>query len=223
MAILEINTDLSARAMHETEAMAWVDTPMAGVTRRILEREGEDGARRATSVVRYVPGSRFSPHTHRAGEEFLVLEGTFSDENGDYGRGFYVRNPPGSSHAPFSTGGTTIFVKLQQFAPDDTKQVALDTNTATWQPGASNGVELLPLHQHGEERVVLLRLSPGVTFASHDHPGGEEIFIIDGAVEDEHGVYPKGCWLRSPPGSGHAPRSPVGALLYVKSGHLVAT
>lgn len=220
MAILEINTDLSARAVHETEAMAWVRSPMQGVTRRMLERQGEDGAQRATSVVRYAPGSRFSAHTHRAGEEFIVLEGTFSDENGDYGQGFYIRNPPGSSHAPYSTGGTTIFVKLQQFAPDDTKQIALDTNAALWQPGSADGVEFMLLHEHGPEQVRLFRLAPGVSIDFHAHPGGEEIFVLDGAIEDEHGAYPKGCWLRCPPGSSHAPRSPGGALLWVKIGHL---
>ncbi len=220
MAIVEINIDLSERAVRETEAMAWVDTPMAGVTRRMLERQGEDGARRATSVVRYVPDSRFRAHTHRAGEEFLVLDGTFSDENGDYGPGFYVRNPPGSSHAPFSAGGTTIFVKLQQFAPGDTKHVVLDTNAATWRPGSTGGVEFLALHEHGHEQVRLFRLAPGVRIDLHSHPGGEEIFVLEGAIEDEHGAYPKGCWLRCPPGSSHAPRSPKGALLWVKSGHL---
>jgi hypothetical protein len=30
---------------------------------------------RATSIVRYAPQSRFSPHTHGGGEEFLVLDG----------------------------------------------------------------------------------------------------------------------------------------------------
>lgn len=222
MAIVEINTELSARAVRETEAMAWVDSPMAGVTRRMLEREGEDGAQRATSVVRYAPGSRFRAHTHRAGEEFLVLEGTFSDENGDYGEGFYVRNPPGSSHAPFSTDGTTIFVKLQQFAPGDTKQVVLDTKAATWRAGSADGVEFLTLHEHGQEQVRLFRLAPGVSIDLHGHPGGEEILVLDGAIEDEHGAYPKGCWLRNPPGSSHAPHSSGGALLWVKSGHLGA-
>jgi len=222
MAILEINTDLSKSAMHETEAMEWVASPMAGVTRRMLEREGEGGARRATSVVRYAPGSRFSPHTHRAGEEILVLEGTFSDENGDYRQGFYVRNPPGSTHTPFSSVGTTIFVKLQQFSPDDSKHVILDTNATPWQAGWEDGVEIMPLHEYGEERIDLFRLAPGVAFASHDHPGGEELFVVDGSIEDEHGSYPKGCWLRCPPGSSHAPASAGGALLYVKSGHLGA-
>ncbi|XQF94519.1 cupin domain-containing protein (plasmid) [Pseudoalteromonas espejiana] len=31
-----------------------------------------------------------------------MLSGTFSDESGDYPQGFYLRNPPGSSHAPKS-------------------------------------------------------------------------------------------------------------------------
>jgi anti-sigma factor ChrR (cupin superfamily) len=43
-----------------------------------------------------------------------VLEGTFSDEQGDYPAGSYVRNPVGSRHAPFSREGCTIFVKLHQ-------------------------------------------------------------------------------------------------------------
>jgi hypothetical protein len=39
---------------------------------------------RATSIVRYAPGSHFSPHTHGGGEEFFVLEGIFGDEQGEY-------------------------------------------------------------------------------------------------------------------------------------------
>lgn len=53
-----------------------------------------------------------------------------------------------------------------------------------------------------------------------DPPGGEEIFVLDGAVEDEEGRYATGSWLRNPPGSQHAPFSLEGCLLYVKIGHL---
>lgn len=74
---------------------------------------------RATSIVRYAPESRFAEHIHELGEEFLVLEGMFSDEHGDYGAGTYVRNPPGSSHSPYTVDGCTIFVKLRQFDPAD--------------------------------------------------------------------------------------------------------
>ena len=64
----------------------------------MLDRRGEEVAR-ATSLVSYAPGSHFERHIHDGGEEILVLEGTFSDEQGDYPTGTYLRNPVGSSHA----------------------------------------------------------------------------------------------------------------------------
>ena len=82
------------------------------VERRMLDRIGEEVAR-TTSVVRYAPQSRFSPHTHGGGGEFLVLDGVFQDEHGD----FPIRNPPTSSHTSGSAPGCTIFVKLWQFDP----------------------------------------------------------------------------------------------------------
>lgn len=95
-----INIDLSKRAfVHETSAH-WLPTPMPGVERRYLERDGGESAHRATTIVRYASGSRYSPHTHNSGEEFLVLKGIFSDQVGDYPAGTYVRNPRGSSHEP---------------------------------------------------------------------------------------------------------------------------
>jgi len=54
----------------------------------------------------------------------------------------------------------------------------------------------------------------------HGHPGGEEVFVLEGALADEDGVYPKGTWVRMPAGSTHAPWSEDGALLWVKAGHL---
>jgi len=196
-----------------------VDSPLPGVQRRMLERDGDEVAR-ATSIVRYAPGSDFSPHTHGAGEEFLVLEGIFSDEHGDYPPGSYVRNPPGSNHRPSSKEGCTIFVKLRQMDPSDQQTVRIDTNAATWSPGSGARSERLHLHSQGTEVVALVRLKPAVELPSHTHPGGEEILILAGTLADEHGRYPKGTWLRNPPGSRHAPTSPEGCLIYIKKGHL---
>ncbi len=86
---------------------------MSGVERKMLDRVGDEVAR-ATSIVRYAPNSHFSAHAHGGGEEFLVLEGVFSDEHGDYPPGTYVRNPVGSCHTPRSDGGCTLFVKLHR-------------------------------------------------------------------------------------------------------------
>jgi anti-sigma factor ChrR (cupin superfamily) len=217
---MNINADLSRRAVVYSDELPWVDSPLKGVQRRMLERDGDEVAR-ATSIVRYAPNSAFSPHTHGAGEEFLVLEGVFSDEHGDFGPGMYVRNPPGSKHTPASASGCTIFVKLRQMEPEDQQFVRIDTTKAPWQPGEAEGVQVMPLYEHDSERVRLVRLAPGTRIPRRAHPGGEEIFVLDGAFADEAGRYPKGAWLRTPPGGEHGAISEEGCTLYVKTGHLL--
>ena len=94
---MNINADYSQRVVINHHDLPWTSSPEAGVERRMLERQGDEVAK-ATSIVRYQAGSKFQMHTHDLGEEILVLEGTFSDEAGDYPAGTYLRNPPGSSH-----------------------------------------------------------------------------------------------------------------------------
>jgi quercetin dioxygenase-like cupin family protein len=143
---MKINADLSQRAVVHSEELPWIDSPLPGVQRRMLERDGGEVAR-ATSIVRYAPDSRFVPHTHGGGEEFLVLDGVFSDEHGDFGPGMYVRNPPGSRHTPRSAKGCTILVKLRQMAPEDQEHVRIDTTRAPWQPGPVEGASVMPLFE----------------------------------------------------------------------------
>lgn len=216
---MQIHADLSQRVVVYSEELPWVDSPMAGVQRRMLERDGEEVAR-ATSLVRYETGSFFSAHTHGGGEEFLVLDGIFSDENGDYSSGTYVRNPVGSSHTPKSESGCTILVKLWQISPEDQERVVIDTTNNSWLPGLVKGLQVMPLHTHNTENVALVKWEPGTVFKHHSHFGGEEIYVIDGVFEDEHGTYPKGTWIRNPHGSTHTPFSKEGCLIYVKTGHL---
>ena len=216
---MKLNADLSQRAIVASADLPWVDSPMAGVQRRLLERDGEEVAR-ATSLVRYAPGSHFAAHVHGGGEEFLVLEGVFSDENGDYPAGTYVRNPVGSKHAPASASGCTILVKLWQMQPTDQQRIVVDTTQAPWQPGLVPGLQVMPLHHYGTEHVALVKWAPGTQFQRHAHYGGEEIFVLAGVFEDEHGRYPAGSWLRSPSGSIHTPFSQAGCTIYVKVGHL---
>jgi anti-sigma factor ChrR (cupin superfamily) len=201
----------------------WLPSALAGVHRHPLDRVGGEVAR-ATTVVRYAPGSFFDRHVHGGGEEFLVLEGTFSDEHGDCAAGFYVRNPPGTSHTPFSRDGCTILVKLWQFAAGDTEPVRIDTRTGRWLPGVAAGLSVMPLHAHDGIDTALVRWAPHTRFATHVHPGGEEIYVLEGVFHDEHGVYPSGSWLRSPRWSRHTPFTGAeGATILVKVGHLGAT
>lgn len=218
---LRINADFDQRAVAVTGDMDWVSSPSSGVDRIMLDRIGGEVAR-ATSIVRFAPGSTFPMHSHGGGEEFIVLEGTFSDETGDFGPGYYLRHPVGTSHAPFTREGCTIFVKLWQFQAGDTESVEIDTRAAMFVPGLVDGLGVLPLHQFKTESTALVRWRPGTDFNRHTHFGGEEIYVIEGTFEDESGAYPAGTWLRSPHGSIHTPYSREGCLIYVKVGHLLA-
>ena len=97
---------------------------------------------------------------------------------------------------------------------------AIDTATAGFSPGLVEGLSVLPLHSFGTESAALVRWQPGTYFNRHGHMGGEEIYVIEGTFQDEHGDYPAGTWLRNPHGSPHTPFSEEGCLIYVKTGHL---
>ena len=216
---MELNADFTKRAVIRPGDTDFVPSPMAGVERYMLDRIGDEVAR-ATTIVRYAPESYFSAHTHGGGEEFLVLEGVFSDEHADYPPGTYVRNPIGSSHTPHSKDGCTIFVKLHQFDAADTEQKVIDTNAVAFQPAGAEGVSYAVLHKFGKETVKLVRWAPGSTFPLHTHIGGSETLVLEGTFSDEHGDYPKGSWIRSPHKSQHTPFSQEGCLVFTKTGHL---
>jgi anti-sigma factor ChrR (cupin superfamily) len=217
---MELRAKFDQREVVRPGDEAWRPSPMAGVERQMLDRIGEEVAR-ATSIVRYAASARFSAHTHGGGEEFFVLAGSFHDDAGNYPEGTYVRNPIGSSHAPWAgPDGAVLFVKLHQFVATDTRHIVIDTRTATWREGRA-GALVLALHAHGSEQVCIVRWPASTRLVRHGHPGGEELLVLEGSFEDDHGAYPKGSWLRSPDRSEHAPvTGPEGAVLYMKTGHL---
>lgn len=213
-----LNLDFSQVAVINTQEMEWVDSPSSGVRRKPLEREAVESGH-VTSVVEYAPGSRFSAHGHPLGEEIFVLSGVFSDEHGDYPAGTYIRNPPGSQHAPFSEEGCVIFVKLNQFAPTDTARVVVRTEEQAWLPGQGN-LSVMPLHDYQGQHTALVHWPAGERFLPHRHWGGEEILVLSGCFQDEHGAYPAGTWLRSPHLSQHHPFVQEETVILVKVGHL---
>lgn len=218
---MDIHSDFSQPVAIDTNALDWRASPLPGVERRMLERIGEEVAR-ATSLVRYAPGSVFSAHTHERGEEFLVLDGIFSDERGHYPRGFYVRNPPGSRHRPYSTEGATIFVKLRQMRADDTAQIRIDTGASRLWQTARDGTRILPLFSGLDEQVDLLAWPALYRAPRATWPGGAEYFVLHGEFSDEYGTHPAGAWLRLPSGAGQTVAVGGGVLLYRKTGHLRA-
>lgn len=220
---MRINADFSQRVVIRPEDYNWVDSPMPGVERMMLDRIGDEVAR-ATSLVRYAPNTTFSPHVHSGGEEFLVLEGEFGDEHQSYPAGTYVRNPIGTSHSPrVGDQGCVILVKLHQFHAGDTTPVVLNTHDTALPSESVAGLAATLLHQFEKERVLLIRWEPNTPFKEHTHIGGEEVFVIAGSFSDENGDYPAGSWVRYPDQSNHnAFTRDEGAVLFLKAGHLPA-
>jgi len=222
---MELNADFTQPVLIHGADLDWQPSPMAGVERRMLDRLGDEKAR-ATSIVRYAPGSQFSAHTHGGGEEFLVLEGVFQDEHGDYPQGSYVRNPPGSSHTPGAEQGCVILVKLWQFDPGDRTSVGLDNNKVTALPAAEPFIagqpdlQIKPLFADAYETVQLEIWQPGVG-VEMELSGGLELFVVDGTLLYEGRRLRRWSWLRLPVNAHlSALAGAAGCTLWTKTGHL---
>lgn len=218
---MDVNADFTRRVALHADDIPWQASPMAGVSRRMLDRIGDEVAR-ATSIVRYDPGSRFSPHVHAGGEEFIVLEGVFQDEHGDFPAGAYIRNPPQSRHTPGSAAGCTILVKLWQFDPADRTHVRIDlTKIGAVADPARPGVAVTPLFQDAREDVRLEHWAPGAEVAVAAADGGAELFVLDGGFREGGDGFRRHSWLRLPIGHDTtATAGPDGARVWIKSGHL---
>jgi ChrR Cupin-like domain len=218
---MELNADFSRRVAVHAARLPWVASPMAGVDRRMLDRIGDEVAR-ATSIVRYAPGSHFSPHTHGGGEEFFVLEGMFEDEQGEFPAGTYVRNPPTSRHTPGSAPGCVLFVKLWQFDLSDRLQVKIDTGAMPYQSASVRpAVEFIPLFRDSREEVRLERWLPEAAIAM-TVPGGAEVLVLDGCFDEGGERFEVQSWLRLPPGGAlQAKAGPEGCKVWIKTGHLL--
>jgi anti-sigma factor ChrR (cupin superfamily) len=216
---MKFNDDLSKRVALISTELPWQPSPAKGVHRRLLARDGGEEAR-ATSIVRYEAGAVFPSHAHPQGEEIVVLEGEFADEYGVYPAGTYIKNPHGTTHAPRSIAGCTLFVKLRQLDDGDSEQLVIRPTDRRWSPGLVRGLEVFGLNQFGTTHTALVRWAPGTFFNKHQHYGGEEIFVLEGTFQDEYGDYPSGTWIRSPHMSVHQPYSEQGCLIFVKVGHL---
>ena len=153
----KLNADLSKPAVVHSNNLPWTPSQTPGVERRFLERDGGEVAR-ASSIVRYAPGSAFPRHVHDKGEEYLVLNGVFSDEHGDFGKGAYVRNPPGSTHAPFTKDGCIIFVKLRQMPASTKDALVVRTLDMKGAPTSVAGVTRTTLFESEQAKPSRSRL-----------------------------------------------------------------
>lgn len=217
---MHLNSDFTQKVRVADQDNPWRVSPSAGVERKMLDRIGDEVAR-ATTIVRFAPDSAFAPHTHDGGEEYIVLDGVFQDEAGDFPVGTYVRNPPTSRHTPSSAPGATIFVKLWQFDPEDRTHVRIDMNAVDLERDpARTGVAAATLFQDAHETVVIEAWDAGSAHV-FDAPGGAEFLILEGSLIEDGQPLGSRDWLRLPPGATTGlTAGPQGARVWIKSGHL---
>jgi anti-sigma factor ChrR (cupin superfamily) len=91
--------------MHDAE---WMTDYAPGLEVLPLHRFNDE----TVALIRWAPNTAYEEHTHDGGEEVFVIEGSFSDEFGDYPAGSWVRSPDQSSHNAFTRDeGALLYIK----------------------------------------------------------------------------------------------------------------
>lgn len=94
------------------------------------------------------------------------------------------------------------------------------TNDVSWEPLTETGVDTRGIHVKslrrdptGRAPSFLLKFDPGAEYPYHNHPAGEELFVLEGSVVIEGQLLQKGDYLFTPPGFRHSVKSVSGGIL----------
>ena len=102
------------RIVVDTSKAAWRRGDLEGHSHLILYTNRENGER--VTIERVDAGTSL-PHTvSPGGEEIFVLRGSFSDEQGEYPGGTWIRNPPGFRRSLRSADGAAFWAKRGHLA-----------------------------------------------------------------------------------------------------------
>ncbi|MFK7742597.1 MAG: cupin domain-containing protein [Planctomycetota bacterium] len=217
----------AAAAPQDAHAQTFAPTEWAGVTRRLLgvvRRESASG--RESPVVQVAlldlaPGAAWRP-PEEGGFEAFVLSGGAVVGGVEHAAGSYLRQPAqaaGEASAISSTSGSRLLVRS---GPGLSVHALLAVPTARepWRKGQGN-LRVMPLFSQDQEGTALVHWPAGERFQPHRHWGGEEIFVLSGTFQDEHGQYPAGTWILSGHKSVHHPFVDEETVILVKTGHLL--
>lgn len=204
-----MNNDYSKRVLIQTDDVVWEKTSDVKVSKKLLSRQdmGE------TALVKLEENSRLNVESKMNNVEIFVLDGTYINEFGEFREGTYLRLSKEDGSLVRSITGCTIFRKTNSF--QDESDVIINTHMSSWIQGQGN-LEVIPLFS----QTALVKWPKNEKFIPHRHWGGEEILVLKGIFMDEHGIYPKGTWIRSPHLSEHYPFVQDETIIFVKTGHL---
>lgn len=93
------------------------------------------------------------------------------------------------------------------------------TNESDWkllnEPGVSGiSVKVLRFDKdNGRAPTFLLKFEPGAAYPAHDHPAGEEVFVLQGEVTFGKHHLTAGDYMYTPPSGKHAVWSKQGCVM----------
>jgi len=85
---------------------------------------------------------------------------------------------------------------------------------ARWRP-VFDGVDLAPLNLKDGRGSFLLRFKAGAVCPMHEHPGGEEIYVVSGRGRLNELAIAAGDFIQTPPGESHALHAETDVLIHV--------
>jgi quercetin dioxygenase-like cupin family protein len=90
----------------------------------------------------------------------------------------------------------------------------VQASAASWRP-VFEGVDLAPLNMKDGKGTFLLRFKAGSVCPMHDHPGGEEIYVVSGRGRLNELAIAAGDFIRTPPGEAHALHAETDVTIHV--------
>jgi ChrR Cupin-like domain len=92
----------------------------------------------------------------------------------------------------------------------------LRSHELNWQPHRVPKVSVAIVHTDPIKREVvgILRAEPGMIYPTHIHAAIEEIYMLEGDLVIGEEIYGTGDYIRSSPGSAHAPYSNGGCMFF---------
>ena len=69
----------------------------------------------------------------------------------------------------------------------------------------------------GRSPTILLKFEAGASYPLHTHPGGEEVFVLEGDIHLGKDHLHAGDYLFTAPGNLHAVRSDGGCIVFLKA------
>lgn len=101
-------------------------------------------------------------------------------------------------------------------APTNNPFLTVRFQDIEWKPHPVPGVEVSVFYTDVVARRIsgILKAAPGMQYPLHRHAGVEEIYMISGDLRIGTEVYGAGDYIRSQPGSAHAPHSREGCVFF---------